>query len=159
MLLTHRSQKSKMNLSSNSPARVSLGFLLIGILGVFVGAMIVAWTTGKIFTQTSKFPALQAASAAIGKQANETDFERRVIDAAKSAEPSVVLIKSTVHGQQINPFYDFFGPQSGPQVQPFTAQASGSGFIVKRSGNTAIIATNAHVIYGADNIQVVLSNR
>jgi serine protease Do len=81
------------------------------------------------------------------------------------SEPSVVLIKTTVHGvQQIcNPFQNdpffrqFFGDQ-GPQSQPFNIQASGSGFIVKREGNTAWVATNAHVVYQADKVQVLLSN-
>lgn len=146
-----------MNLS-NSPARTSLGFLLVGILGVLVGALVVACVTGKVFTQSSGFPTIQAASAAIAKSGPETEFERRVIDAVKVAEPSVVLIKSTVHGQQINPFYQFFGPEAGPESQPFIAQASGSGFIVKRTGDSALVATNAHVIYGADKIQVLLSN-
>jgi serine protease Do len=143
---------------SNSPARTSLGFLLVGILGVLVGAIVVAWASGKIFTQSSSFPAFQAASAAIGKAGNESDFERRVIAAAKSAGAGVVLIKSTLHGQQINPFYEFFGPQSGPEVQPFVAHASGSGFVVKRTGNTAIVVTDAHVIYGADKIEVALAD-
>jgi len=68
------------------------------------------------------------------------------------------LIKSTLRGQQINPFYQMFGPGFGPQQQPFTLHASGSGFIIKRTGDTALVATNAHVIYNADSVQVLLSN-
>jgi len=146
-----------MNSSSTSPARTSLGFLLVGILGVLIGALVVAWASGKIFRESSPLPAIQPASAAIGARSSP-ELEQRIIAAVKAAEPSVVLIKSTLRGQQINPFYQMFGPGFGPQQQPFTLHASGSGFIIKRTGDTALVATNAHVIYNADSVQVLLSN-
>ena len=144
-----------------SQTRTSLGFLLTGVLGVLIGALIVACGSGKLLgagaTQTSNV----AAAASLHSVVNP-DLEQRIISAVKQAEPSVVLIKSTVHGVQQYPFSNdpffkqFFGQGQGSQ--PYTAHASGSGFVYRHDGDTAYIATNAHVVWKADNIEVLLSN-
>ncbi len=149
----------------NSPSRTSLGFLLTGLLGVLVGALVVACTTGHFLNSNAAGQASNVASASPLRGASG-DLQQRIIDTVKRTEPSVVLIQSTVHGQQImspfgnDPFFrQFFGDQGpGDVARPFTAKASGSGFIIKREGNSATVATNAHVIYHADKISVLLSN-
>jgi serine protease Do len=147
----------------NSQTRTSLGFFLVGILGVLMGAFAVIFLAPKVWHAQQAAVRAGDAMAAPLARTDLSSFEERVIRAVKETEPSVVLIKSTVHGvQQIyNPFQNdpffrqFFGNQF-PQSQPFTAQASGSGFIIKRNGDTAYVATNAHVIYHADKVQVLL---
>jgi serine protease Do len=141
--------------------KTSLGFLSVGILGVFVGALIVACMPGKVLNQSAAQTYSTARASAL-HDANDPDLEQRMINAVKSTEPSVVLIKSTVHGvQQLPPymndpfFRQFFGGQMPPN-QPYTQQGSGSGFIFKREGDTAYVATNAHVVYHADKIEVLL---
>jgi serine protease Do len=134
--------------------------LLVGILGVLVGAaVIVSWQGSH--SQVAVSPTGVTAAFASSLSSSGDDLEQRIIAAVKRAEPSVVLIKSTIKGQQVNPFNDFFGPaapgQGGDQAQPFIAKASGSGFIVKREGDTAYVATNAHVVFNADKIEVWLS--
>ena len=63
-----------------------------------------------------------------------------------------------------NPLYEFFrrfgvplpqGPQ-GPQAPQMPMQGQGSGFIVEPNG---VILTNAHVVEGADEVRVRLSDR
>src|SRR5579872_5310013 len=147
----------------NSQARTSLGFVLMGLLGVLIGAVVVLFLAPKLWTARQQAAEYNQASAAPLAQLGGGDFEQRIVNVVKATEPSIVLIKSTYHGVQniYNPFANdpffrqFFG-DSGPQQQPFTAKASGSGFIIKRQGNTALVATNAHVIYQADHIQVLL---
>ena|SRR5579872_66841 len=147
----------------NSQARTSLGFVLMGLLGVLIGAVVVLFLAPKLWTARQQAAEYNQASAAPLAQLGGGDFEQRIVNVVKATEPSIVLIKSTYHGVQniYNPFANdpffrqFFG-DSGPQQQPFTARASGSGFIFKRDGNTAYVATNAHVIYQADHIQVLL---
>lgn len=145
-----------------SSTRTSIGFLLVGLLGVLVGALIVACVPGKILnsgTDTS----YNAASASPLHGAAAPDLEQRIIAAVKNAEPSVVLIKATVHGVQQFPFSNdpffrqFFGNQM-PQNRPYTQQGSGSGFVIKRDGDTAYVATNGHVVFKADKVEVLLAS-
>jgi serine protease Do len=88
---------------------------------------------------------------------------------AKQAQPGVVNIRTvkTVEGGgpvfrhffgnpfgRKNPFEDF-GPFSDERQREFKQRSLGSGFIIDRDGH---IVTNNHVIEGADEITVRLSN-
>ncbi len=58
-----------------------------------------------------------------------------------------------------DPFYEFFkrfGPQFRRSPEPEIAQAAGSGFII---GSDGYIVTNAHVVDGADEVKVTLTDK
>ena len=84
----------------------------------------------------------------------------------KKAAPAVVNIftKKTVRSRSFSPLFDdpffrrFFGEdfQFGPRRRRKVQNSLGSGVIVKADGT---IITNHHVIVGADEITVVLSDR
>ncbi|MFZ0132379.1 MAG: DegQ family serine endoprotease [Desulfobacterales bacterium] len=58
-------------------------------------------------------------------------------------------------GRERDPFRDFFGaPEEGPSKE-FKQRSLGSGFIIDKEG---FIVTNNHVVEGADEIKVRLSN-
>lgn len=90
--------------------------------------------------------------------------------AATSSAPAVVHIKTRTKSRQVsnnlpkqkNPFSDFFGDTdpfsdffNGPRVIP-EQRASGSGVFISNDG---YIVTNNHVVDGADEINVTLTNR
>ena len=91
--------------------------------------------------------------------------------AAEAAIPTVVHIKTVTKPQQANnnlprknPFSDIFGDdmfdqlfgQGGQQQRSLPQMASGSGVIISDDG---YIVTNNHVVAGADEVNVTLSDR
>jgi S1-C subfamily serine protease len=137
--------------------------LIVGLVGAIVGSfsmMLFASTHFAGVAGPNNSP--PAVSAAALPAAGISDQDR-IISAVKRVAPSVVALNVSVNGQQVvpsDPFAQFFGQQSPSRVQHFKARASGSGFVYSRSGDSALIVTNAHVVRppnGADvtDIQVV----
>lgn len=81
----------------------------------------------------------------------EPAFDFRV--AARVSTPAVVHIKASAEGKERNPF-DFFMEENSP-FNPPPSGGSGSGVIYTPDG---YIVTNNHVIDGAQNLEVVLTD-
>ena len=82
------------------------------------------------------------------------DFNDAIVDIADKATPTVVTIRVTQTVEVPNsPFSRFFGDPRGGQERQ--RRGLGSGVIVSKDG---YIITNAHVVEGADEIAVGLSN-
>ena len=141
--------------------------LIVGLVGAIIGSFSMMLFASTHFTGVAgpgnTPPAVSAAPLTAGSD------QDRIISAVKRVAPSVVALNVTVNGQQVvptDPFQQLFGGQQGgpPQrVAPFKARASGSGFIYSRSGDTAVIVTNAHVVRppnggAVSSIQVVFQN-
>lgn len=127
--------------------------------GVFVFLVTLAFQAG-IFT-----PEISAVDAPLMVPENFSQL-------AEVARPAVVNIRTekTVQGggkvfrhffgnpfggRERDPFKDFFGPfEEGPS-KDFKQRSLGSGFIIDKEG---FIVTNNHVVEGADQIKVRLSN-
>ena len=107
-----------------------------------------------------------------GLKGNPTDATLDFTQAAAAAMPTVVHIKTTTNPHQVSnnlpkmksPFSDLFGDDdlfnqffgNGGQQRMLPQMASGSGVIISEDG---YIVTNNHVVSGADELTVTLSNR
>ena len=88
-------------------------------------------------------PAVTAPDA--GSQSRPVSTVNDVSAIAEAAMPSIVAINDTMTIQQRN----FFG-----MPQTYTAQSSGSGIIVGQNDTELLIATNNHVVAGAEDLTV-----
>ncbi len=117
--------------------------------------------------ENSKLPVNYAGFYDNNKVPGAVDFTA----ASVAATPAVVHIKTKTKAKQVtnniprgrNPFADLFGDDrldeffNGPQSRVIPEQrASGSGVVVSEDG---YIVTNNHVIDGADEINITLSNK
>src|SRR5215210_8040775 len=122
--------------------RTPLANLFAGVLGglivLVIGAVLIATDvidTGDTKTVIRETPTAQPTAASTGSAA------RSVRDVYKQEGRGVVFIQS--EGVTTDSGSPFGGPQQGT--------ATGSGFVVDKDGT---IVTNAHVVEGADNVQV-----
>ena len=139
--------------------------LVVGLIGAIIGSFSMMLFASTHFVGVAgpgnTPPSVSAAPLTTGGSDQD-----RIIGAVKRVAPSVVAINVSVNGQQMvpsDPFAQFFGQQSPGHVQRFKARASGSGFIFSRSGDSATIVTNAHVVRppngaAVSGIQVVFQN-
>ena len=96
-------------------------------------------------TTAETTPALtQSTTQSVGSNVTQV-VANDVSTVAENAMPSVVAINDTMTVEQ----RDWFG-----RSQSYQAQSSGSGIIVAKSDSELLIATNNHVVDGADDLQV-----
>src|SRR5215210_4015642 len=125
--------------------RTPLANLFAGVLGglivLVVGAVLIATDvidTGETKTVIRETPTAQPTAAS-------GSADRSVRDVYKQEGRGVVFIQS--QGVTTDSGSPFGGPQQGT--------ATGSGFVVDKDGT---IVTNAHVVEGADSVQVRFSD-
>jgi serine protease Do len=116
-------------------------------------------------SQPAAQPAAQPVSPSAGPTQTLPDFSA-VVDANKATVVNITSTKTAAAragrlspfgsgDQDDNPFSDFFRRFEVPQPQT-PVRGMGSGFVVRSDG---VILTNAHVVEGADEVRVKLTDR
>src|SRR5215469_9848337 len=137
--------------------------LIVGLIGAIVGSFVMMLYASTHFggvTPGSTPPAFAAMPL------NGVSDQDRIVSAVKRTKSSVVAITEQINGVQYIPtdpfFQQFFGQQGPGFVQPYKAEASGSGFVLDEQGD---IVTNAHVVQPPEqpnskitNLTVVFAN-
>ncbi|MGD2098897.1 MAG: DegQ family serine endoprotease [Desulfobacterales bacterium] len=133
-----------------------------------IGGLMIGLTAGLIWGLSS-FESNTAAKDAPAAESGTMMVPASFSELAKKAQPGVVnirTVKNVEGGGRVfrhffgNPFErknpgDEFGPFFDERTPDFKQRSLGSGFIIDREGH---IVTNNHVIEGADEITVRLSN-
>ena len=83
----------------------------------------------------------------------ETNQATKAFNKVKNAVVSVEAYSSSD-----NSLDSLFGNFGGGKSAKETSESEGSGVIYKKTGNTAFIVTNNHVIAGANKVEVLMSN-
>lgn len=128
--------------------------VLAVVFGAVSGAVFqgVDYAAGKLWDKEPEITLekAQLLTENIPDQRIDTDTEKvgSVADVAESVMPSVVAITS-VSIQEIPSFFGF-----GYRIREYPSTGSGSGIIVGENDEELLIATNNHVIAGADTLNV-----
>lgn len=94
---------------------------------------------------------------------NKADLNGEATKAYNSVQEAVVSVINKQNVQQNNGIMGMFGStsqdgSSSSSSSKLETASEGSGVIYKKSGNTAYIVTNNHVVKGSSALQVIMSN-
>ena len=161
----NNNRKLKIKKMMKKGATISLCAVLAGGIGVgayegvnyFSGAQSVQAATdssAKLTLMKSEKKSEDTEEA--DTKSSDTKGSLDVSDVAEEAMPSVVAI-TTKSVQEVQNYYSMFGSQYAPS-QEQEVQGSGSGIIIGKTNSELLIATNYHVVDGADTLSVAFAD-
>lgn len=90
---------------------------------------------------------------------NKANLNNESTKAYKSVKDSVVSVINLQNRQSSSSIYSLFGQSSGQSSSgKLQTVGEGSGVIYKKSGGSAYIVTNNHVVSGSNALKVIMSN-
>lgn len=144
---------------------VALSAVLFGGVagGVFTGVTYATGTTAKAkATQTESDSSqqttttkLQTATASTSTASSTSSGSMDVTSIVQSAMPSIVAITNK-SVQEVQNYFSMFSRGGGTQEQEVESQ--GSGIIIGQNDSELLIATNNHVVEGADTLSVCFAD-
>lgn len=142
-----RSRKKTMSLK-----KVFLVALVGGVLGggiVIGGCAVYNRYSSQAVTQDNR----KGKTVTSNIKVTETNQATKAFNKVKNAVVSVEAYSSSD-----NSLDSLFGNFGGGKSAKETSESEGSGVIYKKTGNTAFIVTNNHVIAGSNKVEVLMSN-
>ena len=146
----NRKPNAKMVKFAKRVGAIALSAVLFGgvAAGTFQGVGSLIGTSAKSETQaaaSTKSSLLKTTSSTTSKGTMD------VTDIVKSAMPSIVSITSK-SVQEVENYFGMFGGRNSIQQQE--VESAGSGIIIGKNDSELLIATNNHVIDGAETVSV-----
>ena len=163
----NNNRKLKIKKMMKKGATISLCAVLAGGIGVgayegvdyFTGAQSVQAATDsseKLTLMKSDKKSDKSTEDTTDTKSSDTKGSLDVSEVAEEAMPSVVAI-TTKSVQEVQNYYSMFGSQYAPS-QEQEVQGSGSGIIIGKTDSELLIATNYHVVDGADTLSVAFAD-
>ena len=163
----NNNRKLKIKKMMKKGATISLCAVLAGGIGVgayegvnyFTGAQSVQAATDsseKLTLTKSEKKSDKDSEDTTDTKSSDTKGSLDVSDVAEEAMPSVVAI-TTKSVQEVQNYYSMFGSQYAPS-QEQEVEGSGSGIIIGKTDSELLIATNYHVVDGADTLSVAFAD-
>ena len=163
----NNNRKLKIKKMMKKGATISLCAVLAGGIGVgayegvdyFTGAQSVQAATDsseKLTLMKSDKKSDKSTEDTTDTKSSDTKGSLDVSEVAEGAMPSVVAI-TTKSVQEVQNYYSMFGSQYAPS-QEQEVQGSGSGIIIGKTKSELLIATNYHVVDGADTLSVAFAD-
>ena len=160
----NNNRKLKIKKMMKKGATISLCAVLAGGIGVgayeginyFSGAQSVQDSSENLTLMKSDKKSNKDSKDTEATKSSDTKGSLDVSDVAEEAMPSVVAI-TTKSVQEVQDYYSMFGSQYAPS-QEQEVEGSGSGIIIGKTDSELLIATNYHVVDGADTLSVAFAD-
>lgn len=152
---TQKSTPQSQNDSYNQQPRKTswIKIFLVALVGGILGGGIIigGYAVYKHYTSTTVTSDNRKGKTVTSNiKVTETNQATKAFNKVKDAVVSVEAYSSS------SSLDDLFGSQNGSEDE--TSASEGSGVIYKKSGNTAFIVTNNHVISDSNKVEVLLNN-
>lgn len=98
----------------------------------------------------------KAGGTAVNK--NKANLNNESTKAYKSVKNSVVSVINLQSGSNSDSLASIFGQSAGQGSGKLQTASEGSGVIYKKSGGSAYVVTNNHVVSGSNALKVIMSN-
>lgn len=135
--------------------------LVAGLIGGGLTLGIGHWINDIRDNATVKVPSSSNKAGGTSVQKNKATQESQSTKAYKAVKDSVVSVINQQNTQSSSNIYSLFGSSDGSSSNSngkLQTVSEGSGVIYKKSGNTAYIVTNNHVVSGSNALKVIMSN-
>ncbi|GGI62251.1 S1C family serine protease [Limosilactobacillus caviae] len=151
--------------------RLWLGVIVVGLLAGLIGGGIALGINNLVQhheeVASTRVPTGSNKSGGTKVNKNKADLNGEASQAYKSVQGAVVSVINKQKVQQSNGTLGIFGygnssangsSSSSSNDNKLETASEGSGVIYKKSGDSAYVVTNNHVVKGSNALQVILSN-
>ena len=145
---SNNNQNNNNNNNNKIIKKVALVSLVAGLLGGGIAVGGYNWYENRNVTSNNSLGTTKTSNIKV-------DVSSQTTKAFKSVKNAVVSVEAYSSSSASDSLEAIFGNSSKGEA---TSTSEGSGVIYKKSGNTAFIVTNNHVVSGSNKIEIILAS-